>query len=164
MSDYDKDARDLADANYAKLLADPKYTRISDDEILQQLDAKLLGGALKATPPEEMQRRFENIAAMPPGELERRQKEAFDAANFNKNVDTVSLHIAKYGADWADRIVAEADRMMEEAGRKRQQLVGLADKIRNMGAEAQGILKEQFETIRAIGRRATDAGNEFNKR
>jgi len=170
MSDYDKHAQDAADAKYAKELADPKYTRISDDEILQQLDERLLGhgnptmaSQLRATPPEVLRERLNQIAAMPPGEIEQQQQDAFNLAEFNKQVEINSSHIAKYAADWADRLVAEADRMVEEAGRKRQQMVEFATEIRERGSKASAELKQEFEKIRAAGRQCTNAKRDFNK-
>ena len=81
---------------------------------------------------------------------------------FQEQLDRHAKTIARYGTEWAARLVEEADRLVEEAEAKRRAAVEFAEEIKRRASETADDLKAGFERIRAAGRALQDARRQFD--
>ena|SRR5262245_60647788 len=81
--------------------------------------------------------------------------DASTAATFEEQLDRHASIIARYGTEWADRLV-------EEAEAKRRAAIEFAEEIKRRASENAADLKAGFERIRAAGRALQEARRQFD--
>jgi IS5 family transposase len=74
---------------------------------------------------------------------------------FEEQLDRHANIIARYGVEWADRLV-------EEAEAKRRAAVEFAEEIKQRASETAADLKAGFDRIRAAGRALQEARRKFD--
>jgi IS5 family transposase len=99
-----------------------------------------------------------NGSGIEPSHIAIRQIVPHDAsatAMFDEQLDRHATIIARYGTEWADRLV-------EEAEAKRRAAVQFAEEITQRASETAADLKAGFERIRAAGRALQEARRQFD--
>ena len=99
-----------------------------------------------------------NGSGIEPSDIAIRQivpHDASAAAMFEEQLDRHANIIARYGTEWADRLV-------EEAEAKRRAAVEFAEEIKHRASETAADLKVGFERIRAAGRALHEARRQFD--
>jgi len=108
---------------------------------------------------------LKNGIGIEPSDIAARQIVPHDASGgvtFEEQLDRHAKTIARYGTEWAARLVEEADRLVEEAEAKRRAAVEFAEEIKRRASETADDLKAGFERIRAAGRALQDARRQFD--
>ena len=88
--------------------------------------------------------------------------DASATATLEEQLDRHANVIARFGSDWADWLVEEADRLVEEAEAKRRAAIEFAEEIKRRASENAADLKAGFERIRAAGRALQEARRQFD--
>jgi IS5 family transposase len=99
-----------------------------------------------------------NGSGIEPSHIAIRQIVPHDASAvpmFEEQLDRHATIIARYGTEWADRLV-------EEAEAKRRAAVQFAEEITQRASETAADLKAGFERIRAAGRALQEARRQFD--
>src|SRR6516165_5047513 len=100
---------------------------------------------------------LKNGSGIEPSDIARQiiPHDASAGAMFEEQLDRHANIIARYGTEWADRLV-------EEAEAKRRAAVEFAEEIKRRASETAADLKAGFERIRTAGRALQDARRQFD--
>ena len=100
---------------------------------------------------------LKNGSGIEPSDIARQiiPHDASAGAMFEEQLDRHANVVARYGTEWADRLV-------EEAEAKRRAAVEFAEEIKRRASETAADLKAGFERIRTAGRALQDARRQFD--
>ena|SRR5216684_7118221 len=81
--------------------------------------------------------------------------------SFEEQVEKFADQVREFGNKWADVMVGEADKLVEEANAVRARTVENAAKVRELASDSTADIKKTFNRIRVFGAALKNARAEF---